>query len=94
MYLSSSGRDLVYLLEGILRGELAAEKSAPPLDALAVDDAARWEALDHQRRLLLERLDVLDQTDQELMQRFTDLQRAMKCTTPELEHFWKKVWTQ
>mgnify|MGYP000247337520 CR=1 FL=1 len=57
------------------------------LDAREADLGAR-------RELLLERLDVLQQADEDLLRRFTALQQAMSCTTPELDKFWAQVWLE
>eukprot|EP00750_Incisomonas_marina_P030485 INCI7524.1.p1 GENE.INCI7524.1~~INCI7524.1.p1 ORF type:complete len:226 (-),score=48.97 INCI7524.1:202-879(-) len=91
MYLSASGRDLVYLLEGILHGELASTSEND--NTLQRAAQGRADTLTQQRQLLLQRLDVLDKTDRELMARFADLKGAMQCTTPELEQFWAQVWS-
>lgn len=81
----------MYLLEGILHGELASTSEHDNTLQRAAE--GRADALTQQRELLLQRLDVLDKTDRELMARFADLKGTMQCTTPELEQFWAQVWS-
>ena len=95
---SAAGRDLVYLLESILQKELEQQQTrsnSPSLQTqgtLNQDEPGDWGDLDEQRRLLLQRLEVIEATDRELLRRFSDVKQSVQCTTPALETFWGKVW--